>query len=257
MTVTATEADNDVPNGGPQVDNPYAGASGYVNPEWSAKAAAEPGGSRVANTADRACGWTGSPPSRAPGSQSNGPMGLRAHLDAALAPQGAGYCVQFVIYNLPGRDCSALASNGELGADRARPLQDRVHRPDRGDPGRPEVRAACGSSRSSRSTRCRTWSPTLQRHRHTCATMKANGSYVEGVGYALDKLGAIPNVYNYIDAAHHGWIGWDNNFGPTAQHVHAGRRPPPARPSPTCTASSSTPPTTRRCASRTSPSTTP
>jgi cellulose 1,4-beta-cellobiosidase len=31
------------------------------------------------------------------------------------------------------------------------------------------------------------------------------------------KLGAIPNVYNYIDAAHHGWIGWDDNFGPTAQ----------------------------------------
>ena len=33
--------------------------------------------------------------------------------DAALA-QGAGY-IQFVIYNLPGRDCAALASNGELG----------------------------------------------------------------------------------------------------------------------------------------------
>ena len=33
------------------------------------------------------------------------------------------------------------------------------------------------------------------------------------------KLGAIPNVYNYIDAAHHGWIGWDTNFRPTAQKL--------------------------------------
>ena len=54
--------------------------------------------------------------------------------------------------------------------------------------------------------------------------MKANGGYVQGVGYALNKLGAIANVYNYIDAAHHGWIGWDTNFGPTARH-HARGRP--------------------------------
>ena len=49
-----------------------------------------------------------------------------------------------------------------------------------------------------------------------CATMNSNRGYVDGVGYALAKLGAIPNVYNYIDAAHHGWIGWDSNFRPTA-----------------------------------------
>ena len=37
------------PGTGRKVDNPYAGAKVYVNPEWSAKAAAEPGGSRIAN----------------------------------------------------------------------------------------------------------------------------------------------------------------------------------------------------------------
>ena len=46
--------------------------------------------------------------------------------------------------------------------------------------------------------------------------MLQNQNYVNGVGYALAKLGAVPNVYNYIDAAHHGWIGWDDNFGATA-----------------------------------------
>lgn len=50
-----------------------------------------------------------------------------------------------------------------------------------------------------------------------CATMKANGNYEKGVGYALASLGDIPNVYNYVDAAHHGWLGWDSNLVPAAQ----------------------------------------
>ncbi|HEX3594169.1 MAG TPA: glycoside hydrolase family 6 protein, partial [Polyangiaceae bacterium] len=49
-----------------------------------------------------------------------------------------------------------------------------------------------------------------------CSTMKSNGGYVQGVAYALQKLGAIPNVYNYLDAGHHGWLGWDSNLGPSA-----------------------------------------
>ena len=49
-----------------------------------------------------------------------------------------------------------------------------------------------------------------------CDTMMANGNYVNGVGYALAQLGDIPNVYNYIDIGHHGWLGWDDNFRPFA-----------------------------------------
>src|SRR5690349_6122770 len=37
------------PPAGNKVDNPYAGAGVYVNPDWSALAAAEPGGSRISN----------------------------------------------------------------------------------------------------------------------------------------------------------------------------------------------------------------
>jgi cellulose 1,4-beta-cellobiosidase len=47
--------------------------------------------------------------------------------------------------------------------------------------------------------------------------MKANGNYVTGVGYALNHLGDVANVYNYIDAGHHGWLGWDDNFRPAVQ----------------------------------------
>jgi hypothetical protein len=85
--------------------------------------------------------------------------------------------------------------------------------------------------------------------------MKANGNYLKGVGYALNKLGDIPNVYNYIDAGHHGWLGWDDNFGPSADIFKQARRPR-ARPWPTSTGSSRTPPTTAPCTRTTSPSTT-
>ena len=76
--------------------------------------------------------------------------------------------------------------------------------------------------------------------------MKPNGDYVKGVGYALRKLGAIPNVYNYVDAGHHGWLGWDTNFQPAADMIQDRRAGRGRAPSPTCTASSPTPPTTRR-----------
>ena len=63
-----------------------------------------------------------------------------------------------------------------------------------------------------------------------CDTMKPNGGYVNGVGYALAKLGAIPNVYNYVDAGHHGWLGWDTNFAPVGAHDDdRGARPRAAR----------------------------
>ncbi|MEV8598567.1 glycoside hydrolase family 6 protein [Streptomyces griseoviridis] len=197
-----------------KVDNPYAGAKVYVNPEWSAKAAAEPGGTRVSNQPtgvwlDRIAAINGV----------NGGMGLRQHLDAALAQKGTGEeVVQLVVYDLPGRDCSALASNGELG-----PTEIDKYKTQFIDP----IAAILADSKYS-SLRIVTTieidslpnlvTNTGSRATATpaCDTMLANGNYVKGVGYALNKLGAIPNVYNYIDAGHHGWIGWDDNFGPSA-----------------------------------------
>ena len=74
-----------------RVENPYAGATGYVNPEWKANADAEPGGSRISNIPtgvwlDRIIAIEGG----------SSQMGLRDHLDEALA-QGADY-IQIVIY---------------------------------------------------------------------------------------------------------------------------------------------------------------
>ncbi|GGS18226.1 glucanase [Streptomyces humidus] len=201
-----------------KVDNPYAGAKVYVNPEWSAHAAAEPGGSRVSNQPtgvwlDRIAAINGA----------NGGMGLRAHLDAALAQKGSGEeVVQLVVYDLPGRDCSALASNGELG-----PTEIDKYKTQFIDP----IAAILSDSKYAGLRIVATVEidslPNLVTNaggRPTatpaCDTMKANGNYVKGVGYALKKLGAIPNVYNYIDAGHHGWLGWDDNFASSAQIMY-------------------------------------
>jgi cellulose 1,4-beta-cellobiosidase len=147
-------------------------------------------------------------------------MGLRAHLDAALA-QGAGY-IQLVIYDLPGRDCAALASNGELGPnDLPRYKSEYI------DP----IAAIEGDAKYSGLRIINVVEidslPNLVTNTGSaagataaCDTMKANGGYVNGIGYALGKLGPIGNVYNYLDAAHHGWIGWDSNFAPTADLMY-------------------------------------
>ncbi|MCU8593366.1 glycoside hydrolase family 6 protein [Streptomyces olivaceus] len=200
-----------------RVDNPYDGAQVYVNPEWSANAAAEAGGDRIADEPtgvwlDRTAAIEGV----------NGGMGLRDHLDAALEQKGSGeLVVQLVIYNLPGRDCSALASNGELG-----PTEIDRYKTEYIDP----IKEILGDSKYASLRIVTTVEidslPNLVTNTGSrptavpeCDTMKANGNYVKGVGYALAQLGDVPNVYNYIDAGHHGWIGWDDNFGASADII--------------------------------------
>jgi cellulose 1,4-beta-cellobiosidase len=202
------------PNCPPHVDNPYAGATGYVNPDWRAKAMAEPGGSRVANTPtgvwlDRVAAIAGSSTS----------MGLRAHLDAAVTQDAANGAnpiyAQFVIYDLPNRDCSALASNGEFriannGLNNYKTLYIDPIAAILADPKYAQIRIVLIIEIDSL--------PNLITNLNVadCQEAQSSGAYVQGIAYALGKFHAIPNVYNYIDAAHHAWIGWPANFGPTA-----------------------------------------
>ncbi|MEU6744034.1 glycoside hydrolase family 6 protein [Streptosporangium sandarakinum] len=214
-SVTATEDDDDITTQpGEHVDNPYAGATGYVNPDWSAKAKAEPGGTAVAEIStgvwlDRIAAIEGTSSAK----------GLREHLDEAVKQDAANgskpLTVQFVIYNLPNRDCSALASNGELliaqnGLTRYKneyidPIATIMK-----DPKYAALRIVTIIEIDSL--------PNLITNLNLakCAEAKSSGAYVDGVRYALDKLHAIKNVYTYIDAGHHGWLGWDTNFGPSA-----------------------------------------
>jgi len=202
-----------------RVDNPYAGASVYNNPIWRANATAS-GGSAIAMQPtgvwmDRISAIAGN------SSPTTGTMGLVDHLNEALAQDAANgsnpLVFQLVIYNLPGRDCAALASNGELGPNDLPRYKTEYIDVIAGILRRPEyanlriVTVVEIDSLPNLVTNVTT-RPTGTAQ---CDTMLQNRGYVDGVGYALATLGAIPNVYNYVDAGHHGWLGWDTNFNPS------------------------------------------
>ncbi|MEU7910063.1 glycoside hydrolase family 6 protein [Microbispora bryophytorum] len=204
------------PPPGTHVDNPYAGATGYVNPDWSASAASEPGGSRVANVSTAV--WLDQIAAISSGSAGNNSMGLRDHLDEAVEQDAANgsapLTIQVVIYDLPNRDCSALASNGELKIAQnglARYKSEYID----------VIAGIMADSKYSNLRIVTIIEPdslpnliTNVSNFQACQEAQSSGAYVQGVQYALNKLHAMRNVYTYVDAAHHAWLGWDTNFQP-------------------------------------------
>jgi cellulose 1,4-beta-cellobiosidase len=209
-----TESPDPDPDQTPRVPNPYAGADVYINPDWRDAAQAGGAPSSIYNQPtgvwmDRRAAITG-------GSAGSNSMGLADHLDEAVAQDAANgatpLTIQFVIYNLPGRDCAALASNGELG-----PTQIGVYRTEyidviagiMDDPAYANLRIVNIIEIDSLPNLVTNVSP---RGTSTpeCDVMLANGNYQNGIAYAVSTLGDLPNTYNYIDAGHHGWIGWED-----------------------------------------------
>jgi cellulose 1,4-beta-cellobiosidase len=140
------------------------------------------------------------------------PRSLVGHMQAAVA-QGAN-AIQIVVYDLPNRDCSALASNGELliaqdGFNRYKteyinPIASAVAQ-------FPNLRVIAVIEPDSL--------PNLHTNLSFAKCQEANGpgGYRDAIVYALNTLSAYPNFYSYIDVAHHGWLGWqDSNFLPAS-----------------------------------------
>ncbi|QTD96125.1 glycoside hydrolase family 6 protein [Streptomyces cyanogenus] len=206
------------------VDNPFAGASFYVNPDYTDRV-----GTTVARTGDpglrarmrkvgryptavwldRIAAVGGADPSR---------KSLADHLDLALAQKRRGQPITatFVVYDLPGRDCAALASNGELPLTQAGL--------DRYEHEYIDAIANVFKKRKYRGIRITTVIepdslPNLATNTSApeCAQAKSSGIYVKGIQYALDQLHALPNVYTYLDFANSGWLGWDGNLAQSVQ----------------------------------------
>lgn len=194
---------------GVRMDNPFVGAQWYVDPIWSAKAQAETGGSKVSgyNTAV----WMDRIGAIAP---ADGSFGLRDHLDAALA-QNANV-IQVVVYDLPNRDCHALASNGELKQGAEGTARYRTEYVDAiasifSDPKYRSLRIIAIIEPDSLPNLVTNLSdPDCQ-----LATDATHG-YVANTRYTLSKLYPITNVYSYVDIGHSGWLGWTDNFGKAA-----------------------------------------
>jgi cellulose 1,4-beta-cellobiosidase len=214
------------------VVNPYSGATFYVNKEWAADVT-----TTAAQTADATLAaqlktvaaqstaiWLDSIARVTP---TDGSMGLVQHLDAALAQQKTLPVVAtFVIYDLPGRDCAALASNGELPATAAG-LDTYEH--SYIDP----IVSILSQAKYS-GVRIATIIepdslPNLVTNTSVAACSTAGPFYEQGIEYALEALHAIANVYTFLDSGHSGWIGWTTNAGPTAQEFAKVAQATPAR----------------------------
>ena len=131
------------------------------------------------------------------------------------ANTGKNVVATFVIYDLPLRDCSANASNGEL--TRAEDLStyeskfiDQVA----------EVFSRYSDIRISAIvepdslgnlvTNVRS-NPFRPKDAPRCDEANDKGVYVDAIVYAIKKL-AMSHVSLYLDSAHGGWLGWENNM---------------------------------------------
>jgi len=139
---------------------------------------------------------------------------LAGHLDAAVqqaTSSGQTVVITIVIYDLPGRDCAALASNGEIPATGLSTYETQYIDP---------IVATINQTKYSKLRISAIIEPdslpnlVTNLNLASCATVNSNGAYVQGVQYALSKLHALSNVYNYVDIGHYGWLGWPNNFQP-------------------------------------------
>jgi cellulose 1,4-beta-cellobiosidase len=131
------------------------------------------------------------------------------HLEAAGRQQQAErtpVVPVFVVYDLPGRDCNAAASVGELTPDAAGEARyqhqfiDAIATAFRAHADQRVAVVLEPDSLANLVTN-------LDNPR--CAA--AEGSYKRGIAYAISKL-AMPQVSVYLDAAHAGWLGWPKNL---------------------------------------------
>ncbi|KAL1597256.1 1,4-beta-D-glucan cellobiohydrolase cel6c [Paraconiothyrium brasiliense] len=114
-----------------------------------------------------------------------------------------------VIYDLPGRDCAAKASNGELAVGEIDKYKTQYIDVIAGLlKGAPNQAFALIIEPDSL--------PNLVTNIDLTTCQQSKSGYEEGVAYALKTLN-LPNVVMYVDAGHGGWLGWNDNLKPGAE----------------------------------------
>ena len=256
------------------VANPYVGATVFVNPDYATEVAtaqaAEPAlAGQMATVAKQPTFiWLDRIAAIAGGSVNGGRTGLQGLItEAAAQANGAEIVVQLVIYDLPDRDCAALASNGELSIaggdipkgyttaltgtgiqeyenDYITPIYNILAAAPSNvrfvlvieDDSLPNLLTNTGISCSdancvaanggvSNAGVAPNWTQTATPTLSTPST----GVYYQGIAFAANSFHKLPNVYNYLDIGHHGWLGWTSNtayavafFSSFAQSLSAG-----------------------------------
>jgi cellulose 1,4-beta-cellobiosidase len=132
-------------------------------------------------------------------------------LDTALSDVPCENILGLVIYDLPGRDCAAKASNGELKAGEISKYKtDYIDKIVTIIKAHPNTAFALIIEPDSL--------PNLVTNSDLSTCKNSASGYRDGVAYALKNLN-LPNVIMYMDAGHGGWLGWDANLKPGAQEL--------------------------------------
>jgi cellulose 1,4-beta-cellobiosidase len=185
--------------------NPFANAAFYIDPNYVAQvessAQASPSDAALLKKA------AAYPTAVWFSSVRDVPTAGRTLDDAALQERRSGkpLLVAFALYDLPGRDCAAAASHGELSADDTGirryeaefidPIAAaiRVH---------PKTRVAVFVEPDSLAN--------IATNLKVPACANAEHAYRTSIAYAIRTL-ALPNASVYVDAGHAGWLGWSSN----------------------------------------------
>ncbi len=165
------------------------------------------------------------------GDDNAGRLSLAGHLDEAVKQQQAlavdgklpPMTAVIIVYNLPDRDCAALASNGLLNETN-----------DANGDGEPDGTGMQEYREKYIDVIANIFSqyPTLRIVAmlepdgypnmitnvgigfEKCDKVFAAGVYEKALQYAIAKFAPLDNVYTYLDIGHSGWLGWsDNLFG--------------------------------------------
>jgi cellulose 1,4-beta-cellobiosidase len=196
--------------------NPWEGKTPLPNPSWSAKL--EPTYEHYVSAGDEANA------AKVRAAQATGTffwISNRASLPgideaiaagrAAKAATGEDQVVGLVLYNLPDRDCSAGESAGELESAKGG-LE--IYKNEYIGPWAEKLAAATDLTFAVVLEPDSLANLVTNMGVEFCA--QAKPVYQEGIAYAIAKL-QFPHVHLYMDAAHGGWLGWDDNLAPSAK----------------------------------------
>ncbi|OHF03832.1 glycosyl hydrolase family 6 [Colletotrichum orchidophilum] len=122
---------------------------------------------------------------------------------------GGNYAGQFVVYDLPDRDCAAAASNGEYsiadgGVAKYKEYIDAIRTMVLKYS---DIRILLVIEPDSLAN--------LVTNLNVAKCSGAQAAYLECTNYAVTQLN-LPNVAMYLDGGHAGWLGWTANLGPAA-----------------------------------------
>ncbi|KAL2867687.1 putative cellobiohydrolase [Aspergillus lucknowensis] len=131
---------------------------------------------------------------------------IQAQNAAGANPPIAG---QFVVYDLPDRDCAALASNGEYsiadgGVEHYKDYIDSIR----------EILVKYSDVQVLLVIEPDSLA-NLVTNLNVAKCANAQSAYLECTNYAVTELN-LPNVAMYLDAGHAGWLGWTANLQPAA-----------------------------------------